>query len=177
MMKSRMVRLLSILLVSVILTVVAPLAVLAATTADVTVTATPTYIAITNAPALYDFAAVAASSITNTVGGTNCFTANNTGSVTSNITILAVLTAGNWTGGTQWIHSNAGAAGVDTAALSGGTDSGAITDITVNTTSQLLWGNLVSANHTHWGLQLRAPTAFSDGTQKTMIVRLTIVQS
>jgi hypothetical protein len=164
-------------LVSVILTVVAPFAVMAATTADVTVTATPTYIAITNTPNMYDFAAVAASSITNTAGGTSCFTANNTGTVESNITVVAVLTAGNWTGGTQWVHSETGAGGVDTAGLSAGTDSGAIHDITVNTTVQLLYGNLIAANHTHWGLQLRAPTSFSDGTQKTMIVRLTIVQA
>jgi len=116
--KSRMIRAFSILLVSVILTLIAPLAAMAATTADVTVTATPTYIAITNTPNVYDFAAVAASSVTNTAAGTACFTANNSGSVTSNITILAVLTAGNWTGGTQWVHSEAGAAGADTAALS-----------------------------------------------------------
>jgi uncharacterized cupredoxin-like copper-binding protein len=174
---NRMVRLLSVLLVSVILTVVAPFAVMAATTADVTVTATPTYIAITNTPNIYDFAAVAPSSVTNTAGTTSCFTANNTGNAVSNITIVAVLTAGNWTGGVGWIHSNTAIAGVDTVGLKCGTDSGTITDLTVNTTSQLLYGNLAVANHTHWGMQLLAPTSFGDGVQKTMIVRLTIVQA
>lgn len=172
---NRIIRGVSIFIVSVILTIVAPSMAMAATTADVVITASPTYIAITNTPAVYDFGVIVASSTTDTALGTSQFTANNTGNVASNITIL--VTAANWTGGTGWIHSNTATAGADTAGLKCGTWSQAIDATIVKTTSMDLITNLASANHTKWGLRFYAPTSFGDGVQKTVTVRLTIVQA
>jgi spore coat protein U-like protein len=67
----------------------------AATTQDVTVTATPTFISIANAPATMAFGAVAAGG--SAVSGQAHFTITNTSSVPIDITIAAQTA--NWTGG------------------------------------------------------------------------------
>jgi len=87
--------------------------VLAATTADVTVTATPAYVAISVSPTSYDFSVVTESSTTNTT--TSYFTIDNTSSVQTDQTIS--VTSTNWTGGDGWGHSDAGTAGASIAAL------------------------------------------------------------
>jgi hypothetical protein len=168
----RMIRALSVLLVSVILIMIAPLAAMAATTADVVITATPTYIAMTNTPATWAVGIIAASSATATANGTY-FTANNTGSVASNITLLVTTT--NWTGGVGWIHSNTNTTAADTVGLGYGT--GATDTNILKTTASNLSTNLPAATTVGWGMKLYAPTSFGDGVQKTVTVRLTIVQS
>ena len=85
----------------------------AATTADVTVTATPEYIAVSDNAASYDFGVVATSSTTNTstahVGITNSST------VQTDITIS--VTSATWSGGVTWTHSDTATPGADTAGL------------------------------------------------------------
>ena len=164
----------ALLIIGIMLVVISPAAAFAATTADVTITATPSYIAITNTPSSYDFGVIAASATPAT--NTTYFTANNTGNVVSNITLL--VTAANWTGGVGWIHSNTATAGVDTVGLKCGTqDDGNVTATIIKTTAMTLHNNVASYNTTKWGITMYAPTSFGDGAQKTVTVRLTIVQA
>jgi hypothetical protein len=166
---SRTVRILSILLVGVILTMIAPMAAMAATTADVTITATPTYIAMTNTPSTWAIGVVAAA--TNYSTSLTYFTANNTGSVASNIDMA--VTGANWTGGVGWVHSNTAAAGVDTAGLIG---MNSTQNITIKTTSMALTHALAASTISQYGLTMIAPTSFGDGVLKTVVLRLTISQ-
>lgn len=171
--KGKMAKVLVVLLASVMLTLVAPLAAMAATTADVVVTADPSYIAMTNTPNTWVIGAVNAGVDKNTSG--TYFTANNTGSVTSNISVIAILTSNNWTGGDGWIHSDTATAGAGQAGLIASIDSWT-TNVTVASTADWLVTGLTAATTQTWGLALVAPTSFSDGAQKTMTVRLTIYQ-
>lgn len=144
----------------------------ASTTADVTVTATPEYIAISVAPTTYDFGVVATSSNT-TTDNTSHFTITNTSSVTTNMTISVTTT--NWTGGTQWISSDAGAVGANTAVLyanAGGTFG--TSDVLVkNGSPNKIKTNQGATTNFYFGLDLLAPTSFSDGVQKQIVVRVT----
>lgn len=169
---NHIMRLLVVCVASLIVIMAMPLAVLAATTADVVITATPSYIALTNTPATWAVGVIAASSATGTTNGTY-FTANNTGSVTSNITLL--VTTANWTGGVGWIHSDTNTTGVDTVGLGYGV--GSTDQYILKTTATNLTTNLAAASSVGWGMKLYAPTSFGDGAQKTVTVRLTIVQS
>ena len=172
-MKNKIMRGLGILLVGVILTITVPSIAMAATTADVTITASPTYIAITNTPNNYDFGVVLAG--TNKSSLSTQFTANNTGNVASNVSIAAILTAGNWSGGQGWIHSNTGTPGADQAGLIAGL-SGWVGNVTVSSTAAWFMNGLAAATTQQWGVEIQSPTSFGDGTQKTMIVRLTIYE-
>jgi hypothetical protein len=169
----KMAKVLLVLLASVMLTLVAPLSAMAATTADVVVTADPSYIAITNTPSTWSIGAVIAGTEKSTA--VNYFTANNTGSITSNISIAAILTSGNWSGGNGWIHSNTATAGADTAGMKSSIDSWS-TNVTVAATAAWLKTGLATATTQTWALAFLAPTSYSDGVQKTMTVRLTIYQ-
>lgn len=165
----RIARILSILLVSVILTMLAPMAAMAATTQDVTITATPTYIAMTNTPSTWAIGVVAAA--TNYSTSYTYFTANNTGSVDSNINFQ--VTGANWTGGVGWIHSNTAEAGEDTVGL---ISMNSTQNITIKTTAMALTHALGPATTSQYGLTMIAPTVFNDGELKTVVVRLTISQ-
>lgn len=166
--KGKISKLFGILLVGVMLTIINPISALAATTADVDIDATPTYIAMTNTPAVWHLGIIAAS--TNYSTANNYFTANNTGSVPSDISLL--VTTANWTGGVGWIHSNTAAPGVDTVGLTAYTAGG---NVTIKTTAMDLKTDLAAATTETWGMMLISPTSFSDGELKTVKVRLTIV--
>lgn len=163
-----------LLLACVMLASFAPYIALAATTADVVITATPTYIAITNTPASWAAGTLTPGGTTSTAND-SYFTANNTGSVTSNITLL--VTTANWTGGVGWVHSDTATAGVDQIGLKVGTEGSGTTVVIVKTTSMSLINNLSAANYTRWGATIYSPTSFSDSIQKQVTVRLTIVQA
>jgi hypothetical protein len=136
----------------------------AATTANVTVTATPSFVAITNSPSTYDFATVAASATP--ASGTGTFTISNTSSVAINITIWAVA----FTGGTGWTLNTTGSPGADQAGLYAGiTGSTYPTVVTTSPGAELAHSITASASQT-WGLKLMVPTSFTDGTQKTTTV-------
>jgi hypothetical protein len=146
---------------------------LAATTADVTVTALPSFISITATNTTYDFGVVTEGSVTNTT--TAYFPIVNLCSVQSDQTIAAVT--GNWTGGTEWIHSDTATAGVVTAGLSANQEGvWGVGDIIVkNADPNYIAENQAATTNYSFGLQLYAPTTFHDGTQKTMVVRITAV--
>ena len=144
---------------------------LAADSADVTVTATPSFLGISNSPSDHDFTTVTVSTTEETL--TDAFTVTNTSSVPINVAI-AVTTA-TWSGGATWTHSDTATAGADTAGLKAnvggawGTD-----DVIIKFTAP---NNLVASQTAStgfdWGLQLITPTSFSDGVEKEIVVRLT----
>ena len=172
--KTRIVRGFVALLASIMLVIIAPLAAIAVTTADVVITATPSYIAMTNTPSSWAAGILAAGSSTATAND-SYFTANNTGSVAGNITLLVTTT--NWTGGVGWIHSDTATAGTDTVGLKCGTKGSGSAVTIIKTTAMTLINNLAAANSTGWGMTILAPTVYNDGVQKTVTVRLTIVIS
>jgi len=158
------------LLLALALTLMPALPVLAETTADVTVTATPTYIAITVAPTSYDFEVVAESATPSTT--TSHFTITNSSSVSTNNTVS--VTTATWSGGVTWTHSDTATPDADTAGLKankGGTWGEG--DVIVQyTTPQVLAADQAATTNWNFGLKLFAPTSFSDGVEKSIIVRI-----
>ena len=151
-----------------------PSAAFALTTADVTVYATPSYISISVLPTTKDFGGVAPSDNATTI--TTFFTITNASTVVTDQTI-GVTTADNWTGGIGWIHSETAVPGVDTVGLyanKGGTwGAGDIIVKRTNDTPNLLADNQTAITNYGFGLNLLAPTSFSDGVQKQVTVRIT----
>ena len=148
---------------------------LAGPDADVTVTVTPTYLSISVSPTTYGFGVVATSATPSTT--TTYFTITNSSSVATNNTI-AVTTA-TWSGGVTWTHSDTATAGADTAGMKankGGT--WGTGDVIVQyTTPQTLAASQAANTNWNFGLELLAPTSFSDGVQKSIIVRVTATQT
>ncbi len=176
-MKKYLFRLLVTLVFVVFLSIPFSVPVLALTTADVVVTATPSYVAITcNATALgYDFGVVATSSTTNTT--TAYFNINNTSTVQTDQTIS--VTSANWSGGDAWGHNDAGTANVTSAALKAQLDGAAWGSGTVVTVKNIgpdfIYENCAIGVDYDFGLSLLAPTAFTDGVQKQITLRVTAV--
>lgn len=161
-------------LISVLLALVMLLALtvpaMAATTADVTVTYTPQYIAIADNVTSYDFGAVAASANYSTT--TAYVGITNTSSVQTDITIA--VTANEWTGGTAHTHSDAGTPGADTAAMwanRGGT--WGTGDVIVKyDTPNYIYEDCPATTNFNYGLRLGTPTSTTDGVEKTNTVRV-----
>lgn len=147
----------------------------AATTADVTVTATPAFISITLAPGqtTWPIGVVTAGSTPSTT--TTYFTIDNTSTVQTDQTIG--VTTATWSGGVTWAHAEDAVPGTDLAGLKankGGT--WGVSDIIVKNASP----NFIAENQTantdySFGLKLWAPTEFTDGVEKQIIVRITAV--
>ena len=149
---------------------------IAATTADVTVTATLSHVAIADNATAYDFGNVVASSTTNT--STALVNIINTSSIQTDMTIL--VTTANWSGGVEWIHDNTGTPGADTAGLlanrGGAWGVGdVIVESTVTGTPNYIYENCPATTNFTYGLGLQAPTSGSDGVQKSIIVRVSAV--
>ena len=144
---------------------------LAATTADVTVTATPSFVSIANSSSTYDFGTITVN--TTSQSATNAFTVTNTSSVPINVSIATTTTT--WSGGTGWTHSDTAAAGADTAGLKAnpGGSWGTGDVIIKNASPNNIVSSQAASTNFNWGIQLIAPTSFSDGVQKQIIVRLT----
>ncbi len=152
----------------VALLIISAVPAMAATTQDVTVTADPIFVSISNSPNTYDFGAVATSSTPSTTS--NYFTIDNTSDVATNISISVTTAA--WSGGAGWTHSDTATAGVDTAGLKSGT--GGTNDIIVkNASPNNLVSSLAADTDYTWNMQLITPTSFTDGVQKLIVVRLT----
>jgi hypothetical protein len=143
---------------------------LAATTADVTVTYTPQYIAIADNVTAYDFGAVGASANYSTT--TTYVGITNTSSVQTDITIG--VTGNTWTGGTAHTHSDTAEPGADTVALwanRGG--SWGTGDIIVKyDTPNYIYENCPATTNFNYGLRLGTPTSTTDGVEKTNTVRV-----
>jgi hypothetical protein len=149
--------------------------VLAGTTTDVVVTATPSYLSIGATPGSYNFGAVDTSTNYSTTNG--YFTVGNNSSVTCNVTIG--VTSANWSGGDGWGHSETATAGDSIAGLVSSNNTGAFNVIVKQAAPHnQIYPNLPATPQTFtFELKLVAPTSFTDGTQKTQTVRLTAARS
>jgi len=146
--------------------------VFALTTQDVTVTATPSFISITNSQSTYGFGVVVVDTTPTTA--TDWSTITNSSSVSTDIEIS--VTTATWSGGVTWTHSDTATKGADTAGLKAGT--GGVNDIIVKfATPNDLVSSLAAGTPYSWNLQLIAPSSFTDGVQKQIIVRLTAVEA
>ncbi len=165
-----MKRILAAFTIALLLVVSVGFPALAATTATVSVNATPKFISISVSPIGYDFGAVAESTSTNTT--TNYFTVTNTSSVTTNVTI-GMLTS-NWTGGVQWLHSDTNTPGADTCGmLANKAGTWGTSDVTVKYSGpDKLATNQTATTDFNFGLSLTAPTSFGDGILKQNTVKL-----
>lgn len=134
---------------------------LANTTQTVTINVTPQWISISNTPNTYGFGTVATSSTPNTT--ITGFNVTNNGSVTVNIAISTNGWSPNWTYGSP---------ASETANLTAGITSFNIA-MTAIDTGYSLKTNLAAAGSQAWGLQLNAPTAFTEGNLQNTTITLT----
>lgn len=139
----------------------------AATSANVSVNATPAYVTISNSPDTYGFGTVQTS--TNYSSSQAHFTITNGSSVNIDITIGCNAT---WAGGNGWTHDDSGTPGSTTAALYASPDTGTFNIIVKNATPNDLYTNEGGAS-LDWELRLMSPTVFDDGVLKTNTVTLT----
>lgn len=139
----------------------------AATTQDVTVTAKPTYLAISNSPNSFDFLTVAAGVDENT--GTDYFTITNTSTVATDIDIRAVT---GFSGTSSWTY---GASAEDQGKFAASAGTGLYTvDIAAVDTDYELIDNLAATTDDDWELKLIAPSSFTHGYEQTIVIRLTV---
>lgn len=168
-----MKRYLFVVVLALLLTLMPVTPVLAATTADVTVQATPEYISITDNVTTQDFGTVATSSTENT--STSHVGITNVSSVQTDITIA--VTAATWAGGVTWTHSDTATPGADTAGLlsnRGGT--WGTGDVIVKFASpNYIYENCPALTDFDYGILLMAPTSFGDGVQKSITLRIEAV--
>jgi hypothetical protein len=123
---------------------------------------------ITNTAGSYNFGTVAEGATPST-GLTN-FTVTNNSGFAINITISGT----DLTGGNPRTLSDTGTAGNMTCGLMAGLEGGSYTIIVKKTaTYNFLKQNLAADGFQRWGLQLRAPTTFTDGAAKSGTVTLT----
>jgi hypothetical protein len=155
---------------------------LAATSATVTITATPTYIAMTNSEATWAVGTVAASSTywwtsddlapaEPFVDGDMKSTITNTGSVAEDIDIKVA----NFTGGDGWTISTDDSPDEGEISLRAGitgtaNEAGMVQVITSDTE---LVDNLASSGTKLWCMEMETPASFTDGAEKTGVVTLT----
>lgn len=167
-----MKRIIVVILLVLSLVVIPVSSAMADTTADLAITATPSYIAIAGNESDYDFGTVAASSTTQTT--TTKFGITNTSSIQTDQTISVTTT--EWDGGVggNWTHDDTATPGADTAGLKsnrGGT--WGVGDVIVkNAAPNYIYENCAASTSYGFGLQLLAPTSFSDGTEKAITVRV-----
>ena len=155
------------IVVLIALFLVAPALVMAATTASVTITATPIYIAITNAPSSYDFGSVNTSATPSTTAG--YFTITNTSTTSTNITIWGT----DFTGGSGWTLATAGAPGSQIAGMYAGIVSGSFNITVTTTTTTVLKSSLAALINQTWHLKLMCPTNTpTDGAQRTSTITI-----
>lgn len=126
---------------------------------------------ISNTPDNYAFGTVAEGSITATV--LTYFTVTNNSAFAVNITISGT----DMTGGVPWTLSDTATQGPDTCGLKAGLEGGDYTIVVKKSSPNFLVENLAASGLQGWGLQLLAPTTFSDGGTKTGTVTLTATQA
>lgn len=143
---------------------------MAATTQDITVTATPAFVAISCNQASQDFGVVASSSTPYTA--TDWATITNTSTVQTDQTIS--VTTSSWSGGVTWTHDDTATPGENTAGMlanKGGTwGSGDV--IVKNSSPNYIAEDQAATTNYSFGLKLVAPTSFTDAVEKTITVRI-----
>lgn len=156
---------------------------MAATSADVTVTSTPTYIAMTNSEATWATGTVAANTVYWWTADSNApdpepfeaadmkSTITNTGSVPETISVHAH----NFTGGVGWtLHGTTeGENIVVLAAGATGTTNVAGMKYLVDTTPQELYHELAASGTIKWCMRLKTGT-FTDGVEKSCTVTVSV---
>ena len=151
--------------------------VFADSTADVTVTATPTYISISNTPTTEALGMLAANSTIWAIGtapadplvDAGCtFTVTNNGNVAENIAI----TATDFAGGVGW---TLGTPAQNVVRLKAGKSGDALeTDmVTLTTSPQAFISSLAGSATKKWEIKMETPTSFTDGVTKTSTITLT----
>ena len=158
-------------LVGVLAVLLIALPVMAGTTGDIVVSATPQPVSISLSPTTYDFGSCEPSSTPSSV--TNYFTVDNNSGIVTNNTVS--VTSSSWAGGVGWAHSDTATAGADTAGIKankGGTWGAG--DVIVKYASPNALASSQAAN-SDWsfGLKLWSPTSMSDTAQKSITVRIT----
>ena len=156
------------ILVALVLLLGTAIPVFAATSDDVTVTATPSYISMTSAPTSFDFGTIAESATPNTTTG--WFT------VTNDSTVNIVLSIGcnGWSGTSSWTY---GASGADTGQLRASDDDGAYDVVVPNGSTAELHTTSTPGDDVSWELQLDCPSTFSHGYEQTTTVTVSIAAS
>ncbi len=126
------------------------------------------YTVISNTPSSYNFGQVEPNASPST--GLNYFTVtNNSGSIV-NITISGT----DLTGGTTWTLSDTATPGATTAGIKAGLNGGDYNIIVKKTAPfNTLKSSLGSSASQGWGLQILAPTGYTDSTQKNGSITLT----
>jgi hypothetical protein len=183
-MKQRMGKL-GIILMAVLLAVLPMTGVFAATTATVTITATPEFLAITNDSGNWTIGAIAeATTVYFTadslimaeplVNGDMKGTLTNTGSVTSDIAVKCAA----FTGGVGWTISTDATPAADEVSIRAGITGMAnrAAMVQVITTDTDLKTSLAAAGTIMWGAELLTGT-FTDGVAKSGTLTLTISKS
>jgi len=160
------------ILLAVALTVIPVGSALALPSQDVTITATPTYISISNSQGLYGFGVVAASD-TPVTGGT-AFTITNDGTVAVKIQVVCTdwsptTGTGTWTYGTPVAENTA---------FLNASDGDETYDVYVdNTTPTDLIASIAADGGTaDWGLQLNTPSSFTHGDKQQTTVTVSASQ-
>jgi len=124
-------------------------------------------------PTEYGFGIVTVSSTPSTT--TTYFTIDNNSTIQTDQTIS--VTTSSWSGGSGWTHSDTATPGVDTAGLfanRGGIWGTGDIIVTYNSPNYIYENCPIGTGYS-FGLKLLAPTSFSDGAQKQIIVRITAV--
>jgi len=129
---------------------------------------------ISNLPTSYGFGTLAEGGTYETTGGLTeaYFTVTNNSAFAVNITISGT----DMTGGTAWTLSNDGTAGSDIYGLNAGLQGGSYNVIVNTAGGNTLKSGLGAGLLQKWGLQLLAPTSFSDSALKSGTVTLTATQ-
>ena len=127
---------------------------------------------ISNTPATHGIGNVSTSSTTET--GLAYFTLTNN----SSFAIDVIISATDMTGGVTWTLSDTATPGANTYGLNAGVEGGSYSIVVKKTGpyNALVSGVAGSGGTQKWGLQLLAPTTFSDGAAKSGTVTLTAVQ-
>lgn len=166
-----MKRLLLSLVLALVLAIIPCSVAFAATTADITVTATPNYVGISIDIPTLDFSGVDAGVDEQTL--TDYFTIDNVSTVQTDQTIS--VTTATWAGGVTWTHSDTATAGADTAGLKANKDgTWGVGDVIVkNSSPNYIAEDQAATTDYSFGLKLIAPTSFTDGVEKSITVRVT----
>lgn len=160
-----LLRWLGVLVIFAVMVSLIPFAVRAATTQNVTITATPSYISISNAPTTWAIGAIAASATSATAA--EYFVITNTSSIAINVSIWS----GNFTGGAGWTLAADGAPASMVVGIYAGTVSGTWDKVVSASPGQVLKSIAASVNQS-WHMKLFAPTVYTDGVEKTGTVTL-----
>jgi len=160
------------ILIALVLVLIPVSAASADTYDDITLYATPEYVSISITPDSYNFTTVAASATPDT--GIGNFTLTNGSTVEVDFTIA--VTTNTWAGGVTWAHSDTCTVGEDQAGLKAGVDDDDdLFDVIVKYSDP----NYLLEDYTGAGfdfsLELYAPDAFTDGVEKSIVVRVTAI--